>query len=95
MKLTKINSHTVSLDLANQWDQEQALSLSQEILAKLGQHQVIETIAGADRFDCRFRFAEQDFVLHFEHYSESCWIEADDEFNELGIAPLLPVLIEH
>lgn len=51
--------------------------------------EVVEEIPGADRINYRFRYNQHYFVLNFEVYSQSCWIEV-----EAGSAhPALEVLL--
>lgn len=33
--------------------------------------------SGMDRHQVRYRVGAEGFILHFEHYSESVWIEPD------------------
>ncbi|MDN3652972.1 DUF3630 family protein [Thalassotalea ponticola] len=94
MKLTQINNHTVAITFTDDWQIEQTEDLAKHILSYLDEHQVLEKVIGADRFDCRFRFLQCDFVLHFEHYSESCWIEAQDRFNQRGVQDIVAALIK-
>ncbi len=60
-------------------DQQQLLPL---VCAWLRQYPAItnlSTAQGTDWLQWRFSFANQTFMLHFEHYTESFWIEADTD----------------
>lgn len=39
--------------------------------------QLIEKDCGMDRHQVRFRIGKLQFILQFEHYTESIWVEQD------------------
>ncbi len=63
----------------NQWTLEDIPTLQQCFLAQLPQFTVLEHIQGADRCVVRLTWKNWYFSLNFECYSESIWLEADDE----------------
>lgn len=74
------------------WFQENISKLTNILLAQLDNCIIKEKYIGADRESLRFSW-QNDFyyILHFDCYSQSCWLEADDdasksEMNNLFIA---------
>jgi len=53
--------------------------------------QTAELSYGADLVELQLRFAGEFFTLHYEDYSESCWVSADSA----GAAVLLSELATH
>lgn len=65
-----------------EWYQEDISVLQGLILLPLTGHKIQETNIGADREDIRFIWNENYFVLNFDCYSQSCWIEAQDDSSK-------------
>ena len=63
----------------NEWQQEDIKQLSKLIIAQLLGVSTIEHVQGADREMVRIWWQQGYFVLNFEYYSQSCWLEAEDE----------------
>ena len=57
------------------WYQEDIADLLKQILAPLSQVNIIEQTSGADREDVRFTWQGHYLMLHFEYYSQSCWLD--------------------
>ena len=76
-----INKNSLQINFIDRWHQEDIKSLTSFILNHLKAHHVIEVISGADREYCRFEWQKDYFVLNFECYSESCWIENETTPN--------------
>ncbi|MCW8832080.1 MAG: DUF3630 family protein [Colwellia sp.] len=74
------------------WFHEDTTWLHQLILDKIPDHQIMETILGADRENIRFRWQDAEFALNFEYYSQSCWICAQDEISTLKIQSLFQLI---
>jgi hypothetical protein len=70
-----INQNSLQIVFAKDWYQEDVTQLITTILSFLKDHQVLENISGADRENCRFKWRSDYFILNFECYSQSCWIE--------------------
>ena len=60
------------------WQHEQTAELSQQIFSMLDNLQVIEQVEGADRQYFRFEWYQHMFILQFECYGQSVWIEAEN-----------------
>ncbi|WOH36133.1 DUF3630 family protein [Thalassotalea fonticola] len=75
------NNNLLLISFTRGWDQDDINLLSQCIFKHLPEHQIKEHIQGADREYFRFTFNDEYLVLQFESYSESCWIEPEDQLN--------------
>lgn len=73
--VTLINPNSLQVVFNDNWYQEDITTLALYVLCLLEDHHVIETISGADREYCRFEWQQNHFIINFECYSESCWIE--------------------
>ncbi len=72
------------------WYQEDTPHLQQRIFDLLGSIQVQEKIMGADRECTRFLWQKTFcLLLHFDYYSQSCWFESQEVYNEKPLAQLL------
>ncbi len=58
-------------------DQQQLLPLVSRWLEGFPALSQFQTAQGTDWLQWRFSFADQAFMLQFEHYTESFWVEAD------------------
>lgn len=70
------------------WLQEDIATLKQLIVEKIGKLTEVEHVIGADRETVRLAYHQQIFILNFECYSESCWLEAESESDEAGLYKL-------
>ncbi|WP_070795854.1 DUF3630 family protein [Thalassotalea crassostreae] len=75
----ELNESMLLITFTPYWDQDDIEKLAQTILSKIADHQLLETVIGADRQYYRLRLNEDYLVLHFESYSNSCWLEAEDQ----------------
>lgn len=70
----------------HEWDQDDIAQLSDIVLQQLNHEaaqdlHVIEHVKGADREYFRIRFQQDYLILQFESYSNSCWIEPEDQLE--------------
>lgn len=79
--LILINENSLQINFTNNWYQEDVSQLTTDILSALTGHHILETISGADRENCRFEWQQEYFMLNFECYSQSCWIENETTPN--------------
>ena len=61
------------------WSQEDIHSLSEQLLDPVMPVKFQEKNIGADREAIRFSWNDHFFVLNFDCYSQSCWIEGQDD----------------
>lgn len=69
-------------------DQQQLLGLVCAWLQQFSALTQLGTSTGTDWLQWRFCFSDQMFILHFEHYTESFWIEADTELAVVLLSEL-------
>ncbi|MEO9509432.1 MAG: DUF3630 family protein [Nonlabens ulvanivorans] len=73
--LTLIDDNSLQINFTDAWYQEDTPSLTAYLFEQLGNCSTLEVILGADRENCRFEWQQNYFILNFECYSQSCWIE--------------------
>lgn len=76
-------------------DQQQLLPLVSAWLAGFPALSQFQMAQGTDWLQWRFFFADQPFMLHFEHYTESFWIEADTSSAVMLLSELACCLQQH
>lgn len=76
----------VLINFNTDWQQDDISDLAKIIFTLLPEHRVIEHIIGADREYYRFNYDNEYLVLHFESYSNSCWLEAEDQLENPALA---------
>ena len=74
-----IKEHYILLEFNREFEQEDAHLIKTTLLNDLPDSQSIEDYEGADRASFRIKVNHFYCVLHFEVYSQSCWIEAEAE----------------
>lgn len=72
----------INIVFQQDFDYDDVDTLAECVMSKFTDYKVIEVIPGADRMNYRIYWANNNFVLNFEVYSQSCWLEV-----ESGIAP--------
>ncbi|OUS30048.1 hypothetical protein A9Q98_05485 [Thalassotalea sp. 42_200_T64] len=75
----------VLINFSIDWQQDDIGDLAAVIFALLPEHRIIEHIVGADREYYRFTFLSEYLILHFESYSNSCWLEAEDQLENQAL----------
>ncbi len=88
IKTILIINQQISVIFEQSWFQEDIETLSQLILVKLPKHIIKEVTFGADRENIRFQWQHAEFMMNFDYYSQSCWINAQDENSLTNIEPL-------
>lgn len=90
-----INENSLQVSFTENWYQEDIKALTTLIFSYLKDHQVIESISGADREYCRFEWQHNYYVINFECYSESCWIENETTVNTVSLKSIKQCLDLH
>jgi len=83
-----INQNSLQLTFSDYWYQEDVPQLISNILSSLTDHHILENISGADRENCRFQWSTGYFIVNFECYSQSCWIE-NETASDIELLTLL------
>ena len=84
-----VEEQALNLILSCQWHIEDAEQLAHQVVALIDDARIVELIPGADRFSARLACPHGYFCLNFEEYSESCWLEAEDDASRQRLATLL------
>lgn len=85
----------ISIIFDQHWFQEDIEALRKQLLNKIQNHTIIEVIQGADRESCRFTWLNNEFNLHFDYYSQSCWCNTHDEISASKIQSLFDFLAQN
>ena len=59
------------------FEEENYLQFTQAITDKWLNTRIIEHVLGADRVNIRIEYKGLIYVLNFEFYSQSCWLESE------------------
>ena len=73
--ISLINQQTINIVWPDNWYQEDIDLLSDYLLNQLSGHKILEKTPGADRESIRFSWQKAQFTIHFDYYSQSCWLE--------------------
>ena len=87
-----LDNHALLIAYNSVWYQDDICLMKEVIIKKLPAANTIESLVGADRESLRFSWRSHAFMLHFEYYSQSCWIEAESEPSHFLINDLMAVL---
>lgn len=79
----KLDTQHIIIDVDDFWYQEDIDIIQKNIFSFLVNTNVLENIIGADRQNIRFSWQTQyNFILNFDCYSQSCWLEAENELSK-------------
>ncbi len=78
---------SIAIQFDQAWFEEHISFLIKLILDNIADAQIVERILGADREYVRFNWLNNQFILHFESYSQSSWIE-DESLDNIKIIEL-------
>jgi len=71
----------LNVKFKKEWYQDNISQLIDLLFLPIKPVIIQEKIIGADRENIRFSWNDCYFVLNFEYYSQSCWIEGQDSVN--------------
>lgn len=74
------------------WFQEDINSLSQLLFNNITNIHIKEVTVGADLEHIRFQWQDTEFIMHFEYYSQSCWLDTQDPQGVIEINSLFTLL---
>lgn len=80
------------LDFNHQWYQDDLTQLINVFFLSFQLLTKVEHIHGADCECVRFTYCDLSFILNFECYTRSCWIEAESHVDQLLMSDLLAYL---
>lgn len=78
----------VNVNFKNSWYQEDIEVLVELLFSPIMPVTIQEKTIGADRENIRFSWADSYFVLNFDYYSQSCWIEGQDDTSTRKLSNL-------
>lgn len=73
-------------------DSELLLPFFKNYLQNMPQLSQLQAEQGLDWLQIRFYFCNAVFALHYEHYSDSCWVEADNAAGAVLLSDLASLL---
>ncbi|TMM45624.1 DUF3630 family protein [Colwellia ponticola] len=85
----------LSVIFKNEWCQEDISVLTTLLFHNINVISIQEKIIGADRENIRFSWENYAFVLSFDCYSQSCWIEGQDDTSTAQLKVLCSVIKNH
>ena len=78
----------LNVTFKNNWYQENIATLIDLLFLPIMPVTIQEKIIGADRENIRFSWSNNYFVLNFDYYSQSCWIEGKDSTSTEQLSTL-------
>lgn len=84
----------LSVYFENDWYQENIEALIALLLLPIMPVIIQEKIIGADRENIRFSWQDHYFVLNFDCYSQSCWLEGQGSNSTAYLADLYTVFLK-
>jgi hypothetical protein len=88
IKAVNLTSENVIIIWESYWYQDDIEELMSIFFNNLDDVSITENIKGADRSNIRFNYKTGYFVLNFESYSQSCWIEPEDELSRVFLTQI-------
>jgi hypothetical protein len=92
IKLIENTPEYLNITFTFSWYQEDIYDLIKLIFKPIMPLNIQESILGADRENIRFKWHQYYFVVNFECYSQSCWIEGQDEQSKAYLLTLYAIL---
>ena len=92
---TQLHEETLAVTFSKLWYQEDIQLLADILYQHLKPVDHIEKMAGADREVYRFKWQDVNLVLHFDFYSQSCWLEPETPLNIEILADLNEILSQN
>lgn len=90
--LIENNHKYIDIRFSTDWYQENINDLIELLFDPIMPLNIQESIIGADRVNVRFEWQQHHFVVNFEFYSQSCWIEGQDELSKQYLLTLYEML---
>jgi|GEM_PF-2421803 len=97
VELTQITTPQLLLHPTTQLSVADPFAPLKAWLQNINECSQIQAEQGADWIQIRFYFQMQPFCLHYEHYSDSYWIDADSQASLVLLSQLAEFIasIEH
>ena len=95
IKLIENTPEYLNITFTVSWYQEDIHSLIELMFKPIMPLNIQESISGADRENIRFEWHQHRFVVNFDCYSQSCWVEGQDEQSKANLSTLHEILENH
>lgn len=83
-----IEDNTLFFIFTKTWFQEDIVELIDIIFSRVPDQVIVEHIKGADREDVRFNWKNTHYILHFDYYSQSCWVDIESSAASSSMSAL-------
>ncbi|UUO23655.1 DUF3630 family protein [Colwellia sp. M166] len=89
--IEEVNSRVLQFQFNVEWTMDNTAVII-DYLVQMIAAKVMETIQGADLHCVRIHYGVSEFLLNFEEYSHSCWLECATEQDILGLSEIKLIL---
>lgn len=93
VKIQLLDQQAITCLFNQYWYYEDIPLLSELVFNQLRHVSTVEHISGADREDIRFCWRDVNYIIYFESYGQSCWIESETPENANSLKNMLKILI--
>lgn len=76
-KIELTEQQTIIFRFEQYWESEEIVDLQSQITRMITDIDEVEQVQGADRQYLRFSWQGYSYILQFESYGQSCWLESD------------------
>ncbi|NQY87236.1 MAG: DUF3630 domain-containing protein [Colwellia sp.] len=77
------------------WFQEDITKLRQLLLSNVSSLCIKDIVIGADLENVRFQWLDTEFIINFDYYSQSCWIDTQDPLSIAITHSLFKLLVQN
>ncbi|MBL4764496.1 MAG: DUF3630 family protein [Colwellia sp.] len=77
------------------WFQEDITKLRQLLLSNVSSLCIKDIVIGADLENVRFQWLDTEFIINFDYYSQSCWIDTQDSYSIAKTHSLFKLLVQN
>jgi len=92
IKLIEKHPAYLNISFSTKWYLEDINDLIELLFRPIMPLNIQESILGVDRENIRFEWYQHRFVVNFESYSQSCWVEGQDEQSKAYLLTLYEIL---
>lgn len=90
----RVADNALSIEFDSPWMMDDLSPFIDHVINVCGITTVNEVILGADLHCVRFTYEEDVFLLQFEEYSQSSWIETETPEGEVHLMTLESLLVQ-
>lgn len=82
----EFSAEHINIRFQQSFDYEDIDELANQVIGLFTHNKVVEVIPGADRMNYRIYWRENNYVINFEVYSQSCWLEVETSITSEPLA---------